>query len=239
MSTQTGRGADGGWTLVVPVKALDRAKGRLAPTLSAPARGALVLAMATDVLRACLAAPGVARVRVVTSDSEVAALARGLGVEVVPEPDRAGGSSGADPLNSALTAGIRGVPGPVGVVAADLPELRADTLGRVLAAAARHRHAIVPDHRGAGTTMAFWTGPGEDRIPRFGPDSAARHLTEGGAVPLTDADPTGATGRDIDTPGDLTALVGRDVGAATTAALRAPSAVSGARPVGGSATMVR
>ncbi|MFN3601289.1 MAG: 2-phospho-L-lactate guanylyltransferase [Dietzia sp.] len=240
MTTVTGHGTtDGGWTIIVPVKALDRAKSRLARALPASGRRALVLAMATDVLRTCAATPGVSRVRVVTSDPDVAALARRLRVEIVPEPVGASELSDGDPLNAALTEAIAGVPGPVGVVTADLPELRAPQLARVLAAAAVHPHSMVPDHRGAGTTMAFWTGPAVARIPRFGPDSAARHLSEGGAVPLGEADPSGAAGRDVDTPEDVLALTERDVGEATAAVLRTPSVAQGVHAAGVSATMVR
>ncbi|MBB1050764.1 2-phospho-L-lactate guanylyltransferase, partial [Dietzia sp. CW19] len=72
MSTVSGHGAtDGGWTIVVPVKALDRAKSRLARALPASDRRALALAMAADVFRTCVATPGVSRVRVVTSDPDV------------------------------------------------------------------------------------------------------------------------------------------------------------------------
>lgn len=240
METVAGHGAtDGGWTIIVPVKALDRAKSRLARALPAAARRALVLAMATDVLRTCTATPGVSRVRVVTSDPDVAALARRLRIETVPEPVGIEGRSDGDPLNAALAEAIHGLPGPVGVVTADLPELRVPQLARVLAAAAVHPHSMVPDHRGAGTTMAFWTGPAVGRIPRFGPDSAARHLSEGGAVPLDEADPSGAAGRDVDTPEDVLALTERAVGEATATVLRTPSVTQGAHSAGVSATMVR
>lgn len=239
MSTMVGRGtADGGWTIIVPVKALDRAKSRLARTLSAPGRRALVLAMATDVFRACAGSPAVSRVRVVTSDPDVGALAQGFGLEVVPEPPVSADSPDADPLNVALAAAIAGVPGPVGVVTADLPELDSDTLERVLSAAARHSHSMVPDHRGVGTTMVFWTGPATTRVPRFGGDSAARHVSEGGAVPLLGADTSGAAGRDVDTPEDLAGLSGRTVGGATATTLRARADAPGAHAAGVSATMV-
>lgn len=243
MSMLAGHGAteDGivdGWTIVVPVKDLGRAKSRLAAVASASVRRTLVLAMATDVLTACVATPGVSRVRVVTSDPDVAALADEMGLETVSDPSPPA-DSGVDPLNTALTAGLDGVPGPVGVVAADLPELRPGLLGRVLAQAARHRHSTVPDHRGAGTTMAFWTGPEESRIPRFGSGSAARYQVEGGAVPLSSADPTGAVGRDVDTPEDLAALSRRPVGPATGTALGEYSRSLSTPLTGVCATMVQ
>ncbi|PAY24916.1 2-phospho-L-lactate guanylyltransferase [Dietzia natronolimnaea] len=240
MTTVSGhRAADGGWTIVVPVKALDRAKSRLARALPASDRRELALAMASDVLRTCVATPGVSRVRVVTSDTDVAALARLLPVEIVAEPPGTAGMTGDDPLNAALTGAIRGVPGPVGVVTADLPELGTSQLARVLSAASGHPHSIVPDHHGAGTTMAFWTGPVEERRPRFGPGSAARHVSDGGAVALDGADPSGASGRDVDTPEDVLALTGRTVGAATAAVIRTPSARQRPHAAGVSATMVR
>lgn len=242
MSTLAGHGADkdaaaDDWTIVVPVKALGRAKSRLAAVVSASLRRALVLAMATDVLSACTAASGVSRVLVVTSDPEVAALANRMGLETVSDPS-VPTDPDVDPLNSALTAGLDGVHGPVGVVAADLPELRPDALERVLSHASRHDHSTVPDHRGAGTTMAFWTGPSDSRIPRFGSGSAARYQTEGGAVPLTAADPSGAVGRDVDTPEDLAALSARPVGPATGATLRMYSSSLSTPLPGVCATMV-
>lgn len=242
MSTVAGHGsADDGWTIVVPVKALDRAKSRLSRALPAPGRRALALAMATDVLLTVTRTPGVARVRVVTSDPDVATLARRLGLEIVPEPEPATGvtePSDVDPLNAALSAAILGVTGPAGVVTADLPELRPEHLARILIAAAEHAHSVVPDHRGAGTTMAFWTGGTGARVPRFGVGSAARHLSEGGAVPLHGADPSGASGRDVDTPEDVAALTGLPVGEATAAVLRTPAVAQGAHSDGVSATMV-
>ena len=227
-----------GWTVVVPVKDLERAKSRLSRVLSPADRRSLVLAMATDVLVACAATPGVARVLVASSDPRVGELARRLRIEVLPDPSPANLRPGEDPLNTALVHAIGDVAGPVAVVAADLPELSPSRLGRVLAAAARHPHSIVPDHRGAGTTMAFWTGPVAARVPRFGVGSAARHRAEGGAVAVGGADPSGATGRDVDTPGDLAALDGRAVGPATAAALGTPSPAHPARDPGASATMV-
>ncbi|MCT1712735.1 2-phospho-L-lactate guanylyltransferase [Dietzia cinnamea] len=237
MSTAEGSatGTDG-WTIVVPVKALDRAKSRLDPALPSAGRKALVLAMATDVLRSCLAAPGVGRVRVVSAaDPLVRDLAARVGAEFVPEPSLP--RSHVDPLNAALTAALAGVPGPVGVVAADLPELRPHHLARILASAERHPHSTVADHRGAGTTMAFWTGAPDSRVCRFGPDSAAR-FRAGGAVTVGVAADLAAASRDVDIPADLATLSARDVGAATAGALRDPSTRHATHADGISATMV-
>ena len=236
--------AGDGWTIVVPVKALAGAKSRLAPAVTARRRQELVMAMATDVLGACMSAPGVSRVRVVSSDPQVETLARRVGAEFVAEPAGTSGPGGRgqpshhDALNAALAVALSDVRGPVGVVTADLPEMTAEHLGRILAAAACHPHSIIADHSGEGTTMAFWTGPAVGRIPRFGAGSAGRHRAEGGAVPLDgEASPAAAT-RDVDTPVDLADLAGRPVGEATAVVIRGDESAPRTRATGVSATMV-
>ena len=232
-----------GWTIVVPVKALAGAKSRLAAAVTAPRRRDLVMAMATDVVRACVSAPGVSRVRVVSPDPELEAMALRIGAEFVAEPagkaeaGRGEHASDHDTLNAALAVAFRDIRGPVGVVTADLPEITAEHLGRILAAASSHPHSIITDRSGEGTTMAFWTGPAAARTPRFGAGSADRHRAEGGAVTLHgEASPAPAT-RDVDTPVDLDDLAHRPVGAATAVVLRHESAPS-TRASGVSVTMV-
>lgn len=240
MNTSGGPGGEGdGWTIVVPVKSLERAKSRLGSTLSPQSRRTLVLAMAADVVSACLDTRGVDQVRVVSSDPDVAQLAARLGAEFVAEfvaePPTV---ADTDPLNAALTVALEGVEGPAGVVTADLPELDADLLARILESAALHAHSIVTDHRGQGTTMAFWTGRAE-RVCRFGTDSAERFRREGDATSIS-ADGTAwdAASRDVDIPGDVTRLRGRRVGTATARVLQGGSSplVCGDRAQ--SATMV-
>ncbi|MGN0101921.1 MAG: 2-phospho-L-lactate guanylyltransferase [Dietzia sp.] len=238
MST-AGGGATGpdGWTIIVPVKALARAKSRLDPVLPADRRKALVLAMATDVLRVCVETPEVRRVRVVSADDPVVReLAARVGADFVAEPPPAA-VLGTDPLNAALTAALEDLHGPVGIVTADLPELRPHHLSRILSAAACSPHSTVADHRGAGTTMAFWTGARATRVCRFGPGSAAR-FRDGGAVPVGVTADLGAATRDVDDPADLAALPARDVGPATAEVLHDPRSRHGTHADGLSATMV-
>src|SRR5699024_8179622 len=197
----------------------------LAPVLPPPAADAAVVSL----------------VRAITPPPDLSPLAQALGLETVPDP-RPTGTRG--PLNAAVDAVVRGTAGPVGGVTADLPELRAPLRGRLLGASPAHPHSTVPDHRGSGTTRAFWsgaaTGPDRDsvRVSRFGPGSAARFRVDGGAVDLADLDPGGAGRRDVDTPEDLAALTGRTVGAATAAALRVHSGTLSSPGPGVSATMV-
>lgn len=225
-TTGKAQSAGDAWTIIVPVKALDRAKSRLSGAVSADARHALVLAMASDVVRACRDCPRVSTVRLAGSDAQARTVAAALGAEFIADPGP-GGSPDApatreteDPLNAALAHAMSSVPGPIGVITADLPELDPRLLTHILDSAAVHAHSIVVDHRGRGTTMAFWTGA-TDRVCRFGVDSAERFRRLGGAVVLTAGDgPWGAAARDVDTPDDLVDLAGRRIGEATRRALR-------------------
>jgi 2-phospho-L-lactate/phosphoenolpyruvate guanylyltransferase len=129
-----------------------------------------------------------------------------------PSPPVDQGSGG---LNAALALAADGLADADGllVVAADLPLASASSIGRVLAAAAAAPVVVVPSHDGDGTNVLAWHEP-RSFAPRFGPDSAARHLSVPGAVRLDDqrlaldvdtvedlrlvadlADPDGVTGR--------------------------------------------
>ena len=147
--------AGGGWTLVVPVSGLATAKSRLAVELDPRARATLVLAMLTDVLSVARATPGVAALVVVTPDPRVAAHARDLGARVVADPPVTAGAPGGPTsdsldraLRTALAANDAGAVG-IGVVAADLPELRPPALGRILAAASEAVGRPIPYRVGA------------------------------------------------------------------------------------------
>jgi 2-phospho-L-lactate guanylyltransferase len=208
---------------LVPLKALAAAKGRLGPWLSPLERRLLAIAMFEDVVAALQAVAGLEAPVVVSPDREVWRRAEAIGCRVVEEP--AGGSGGLEPsppvdqgsggLNAALALAAAGLAGADGllVVAADLPLASASSIGRVLAAAAAAPVVVVPSHDGDGTNVLAWREP-RSFAPRFGPDSAARHLSVPGAVRLDDrrlaldvdtvedlrlvadlADPDGVTGR--------------------------------------------
>jgi 2-phospho-L-lactate/phosphoenolpyruvate guanylyltransferase len=122
---------------------------------------------------------------------------------------------GSGGLNAALALAAAGLADADGllVVAADLPLASASSIERVLEAAAAAPVVVVPSHDGDGTNVLAWREP-PTFAPRFGPDSAARHLSVPGAVRLDDqrlaldvdtvedlrlvadlADPDGVTGR--------------------------------------------
>ncbi|MBK8755617.1 MAG: 2-phospho-L-lactate guanylyltransferase [Actinomycetales bacterium] len=198
-------------TAIVPVKALDLAKSRLA--LPRRDRRQLALAFATDTLDALLACLDVAAVVVITADPDVAALATQRSALVVP--DRTASLDAA--IADAVARSARAIP-PTGVLItpADLPCLRPADVTEVLRLAAGHTAAFVPDRSGAGTTMTLFAA-GQPVVTGYGADSAARHTGMGlYAVP---APPVRAR-HDVDTVADLRAAAVLGLGAATAAVLR-------------------
>ncbi len=188
------------WGVVVAVKDLDRAKSRMR-TLRAPVRARLVLAMLTDVLAEVHATPRVNRIVVVSSDDDVARVARRGGAQVVPDPGRG--------LNAAFATGARALSAEaVAAVMADLPLLTAADLSAVLAEAAGHPRGFVPDRSGTGTTIV--TASGVPLDPAFGPGSALAHART--AFRLAAAP---GLRHDIDTFDDLAAAAREGLGAAT------------------------
>ncbi len=189
--------------LVVPVKALERAKSRLVGTrLDRPA---LALAFALDTIAAAL--PAVRRVLAVTSDPWVAAELRVLGVDSVPGPEG---------LNESLRFGFevlrsRDARSVVGALQADLPALRTAELAAALVAA--HGRAFCPDRQGTGTTLLL-SSPGGELAPAFGVGSAAAH-TASGAAPLLG--PWPSLRHDVDTAEDLRLAADLGLGARTSA----------------------
>lgn len=200
--------------LVIAVKRLTAAKTRLAPVLSAPARGDVVLAMLVDTITAALAVPVLRSVLVVTPDDVAATAARRLGAQALADPTPAGHP---DPLNNALTAAeaaARRESPNIVVLQGDLPALKPAELAEAIEAARSHPRSFVADQQRTGTAALFSFGVALD--PRFGAGSAQRHR-QSGAVELTGAWP--GLRSDIDTPEDLAAARALGIGPATAQAI--------------------
>jgi 2-phospho-L-lactate guanylyltransferase len=150
--------------VLVPVKAFDRAKVRLAPALPAAERAALARTMAERVVAA---ARGL-RVAVVCDDEAVAAWAGRQGAEVVWTPGMG--------LNGAVTTGVQHLAGTgadrVVVAHADLP--LADDLGWVGSFAGV---TLVPDRHDDGTNV-IGVPSGCGFVFAYGPRSFERHAAE-------------------------------------------------------------
>ncbi|MDI1289473.1 MAG: 2-phospho-L-lactate guanylyltransferase [bacterium] len=205
---------DSPWTVVLPVKSLDRAKTRLDPE---GRRGALALAFFRDCLAAVVTSPRVGAVIVVTSDQLISTIAAENGCTVVDD----GGQPGINAAAAWAAASTR-AEAPVAVMVSDLPCLTPDALTEVLDVALREPTptAFLVDADGTGTTM--WlrsTGSGVNS--QFGPDSAAAHRRSGAAdLAAANLGPAIAPARrDVDTDDDLARAVDMGVGAHTLAAL--------------------
>ncbi|GHC84896.1 2-phospho-L-lactate guanylyltransferase [Streptomyces flavofungini] len=222
------------WTVVIPLKPLERAKSRLAPAAGDGLRPALALAFAQDTVAAAVACPAVRDVVVVTDDVRASRELAALGARVVPDTP-------GDGLNAALAHAAHQVrswhpEAPVAALNADLPALRPRELARVLDAAAPFPRAFLADAAGIGTTL-LTAAPGTELRPQFGGPSRARHR-DSGAVELgsgqagaagvtgaagaagatTDIGRAGSVRQDVDTGDDLRAALALGVGPHTAAA---------------------
>ncbi|MGW0174860.1 2-phospho-L-lactate guanylyltransferase [Rhodococcus sp. NPDC003322] len=201
--------------VLIAVKHLDRAKSRLAPRLDGGQRATLVLAMLRDTLAAARASDAVAEVTVITPDPVVAAAAEAAGAAWFPDD----GDHDPDRLNRILDSAARARGhdrGPVVALQGDLPCLSAAELSEAVVAARTHRRAVVVDHHGTGTS-ALIAAVAADLAPRFGSDSARKHI-DSGATALTGDWP--GLRLDVDTPADLDAAAAVGPGPETTRALR-------------------
>lgn len=206
---------------VVPVKALDEVKQRLAPALPPDVRARLVLTMLEDVLRVTVSADGIARAIVVTSDARVREIAHACGAGIAAE-------RGARGLNAAVRTGVAHARAHgarrVLVLPGDVPLTRASEVAAVLAtahaggnavqgrahAATRARITLVPSADGEGTN-ALLLAPPDALEPAFGPGSFVRHLARAVARKLdTQVLQLPGIGADIDEPRDLLRLAGNE-----------------------------
>ncbi|MDL5204001.1 2-phospho-L-lactate guanylyltransferase [Streptomyces sp. ALI-76-A] len=200
------------WTLVIPVKALARAKSRLSDTAADGLRPGLALAFAQDTVAAALACAAVKDVAVVTNDALAGRELGALGARIVSDEPRGG-------LNAALAHAADAVrasrpESAVAALNADLPALRPLELARVLDAASEFPRAFLPDAAAIGTTL-LTAREGEELRPAFGTDSRSRHRAAG-AVELT-LDAVDSVRQDVDTGADLRAALVLGVGPRTAA----------------------
>ena len=175
-------------TAVLPLKAFDVAKERLAPLLTPLQRSALARATADRVASACVA--GGFAITVVTGDETVSHWAASHSAQVVPDP---GGG-----LNSVCAAGVAATTGPWMVVHGDLPLLDRETAEHARICLGGGGSVIAPSRDG-GTNLLGSTTPVRFA---YGPGSFHRHLA---AVPGATILTGFSTLIELDTPQDLKA----------------------------------
>ena len=188
---------------LVPAKALDQAKGRLAAILTESERRELALAMLEDVVRALQSAASIDSVAVVSPDGDVRALASELGASAIAEPVNVRG------INQALSYALETLeprPDALVVVLADVPEIRVADVEEALSRLPEQGLVICPSHdKGTGLLAMRPAG----LVPfRFGPLSFSLHKREAAAQKLPfEVVRAESLARDIDSPDDLRALL--------------------------------
>jgi 2-phospho-L-lactate guanylyltransferase len=196
---------------IVPIKSFDAAKQRLASVLSPDERRSLMLAMARDVLTALLRSQRLTGIVIVSRAPEADALAQSFGTERFAESPDAN-------LPAALTQAVeysmehlhaKGI----FIVPADVPLIQAMEIDQLLA---DHTSVtLLPDTENIGTNGLICTPP--NAIPLvFDGKSFKPHADgalEAGITPRIV--PSSGFSLDIDTPGDLVALLRNNPGCQT------------------------
>jgi 2-phospho-L-lactate/phosphoenolpyruvate guanylyltransferase len=155
---------------LLPVKRLDRAKGRLAGHFDAHQRAAIARALFEDALALCAAADFL-RWWVVSDDPQVLAEAGRRGLETVRDPGVG--------LNRALEDGIAEATSQgaatVTIVPADVPLAWRGDLEDLLDTGATSDVVVVPSRTDGGTNALYLSPPGLI-APQFGPGSLKAHV---------------------------------------------------------------
>lgn len=184
---------------IIPVKPFAQGKSRLSTLLGSERRTALNRHLFGRVLDAVLGRFRHDRVVVVTADTVLLTLMRGLGVQALEEP--------GDGLNAALGLACRFTTErgarAIAVLPSDLPTISADDVAALLAALSDAPACVIaPDDQEEGTNALALSPPAADFF-RFGPQSFQAHLTEartrGLALHILRRP---GLARDLDTPDD-------------------------------------
>lgn len=193
--------------ILIPQKALDRAKTRLRSVLEAHDRQVLTLALLRRALQVCSQVPGSDGL-VMDGPPEVASLAEEFGAELIP-----GGIAGMRrDVGQAAHSSVGGADHALLIVSSDLPLINVADLERVVAAwRAGHQIVLVADRRQRGTNVMMVDRP--EAFPyAFGgaldQGSLKTHLTQaqGTGLSVTVLD-LPALALDLDLPADLAVFV--------------------------------
>jgi 2-phospho-L-lactate guanylyltransferase len=204
------------WALV-PIKPFAVAKTRLESLLTRSECARLAEEMARDVLRALLAAPDISGIAILSNEPRLGALAEAATASVYTEQDGEDYRAALSRIAAGLAAhGARHLL----VVPADLPTLSSSDI-QLLLAGHPGGVTVCPAARDGGTNALLTSPPGV--IPfLYGPDSASRHLAAAAAAGVAARTvPLPAFARDVDTPDDVSWLMGQRIACATLAWLKA------------------
>ena len=191
---------------VLPVKAPQNAKQRLAEVLPADARERLARILFEHAFAALSAARGIDRIVVVTSDLETANHAYRMGAWILEEREQHSHNKSAD--HAAFWAKEQGAD-TVALVPIDVPLVRPADFEVLVAGALRPGVGIVPSADGAGTN-ALVRSPPDVIESRFGTNSFEAHLSQARerGVSVSVLRPPGLV-FDLDGPEDVPQLLAR------------------------------
>lgn len=185
--------------LIIPVKPFGEGKSRLAASLSPAQRAALSERLLGGVLRLAHETGRFAARLVISRDPAVAAAATAAGAVALGE-ERSGLNAA---LSQARSAAVAAGAGAILVLPADLPQVTAADLQRLVDACQGEAGVVIAPSRDGGTNaLLLW--PPDVLDFDFGPDSFRRHCDQAGRkgliVCVVDS-PTLAF--DLDRPQDL------------------------------------
>lgn len=155
---------------LLPVKALDRAKARLAPDFDETQRRAIATALLEDALSLCTSADFL-EWWVVSVDDHVLARASEAGLKTVADPGGGLNAAVAAGIGEAVAAGAESVT----VVPCDIPLAYRGDLVDLLDTGATSDIVLVPAGDDGGTNALYLSPPGLIP-PAFGPGSLQRHI---------------------------------------------------------------
>lgn len=187
------------YTALVPVKALNAAKSRLAPHLSRQQRETLVLDMLRHVLRVLLDSRLFERISVVSPDTRVLECAQSWGAWPLVEEQHDHNSA----LHAAALREQAAGASAILTISADLPLLHASDIEAMVEQSKQYQVVLAPSQDGTGTN-AILVHPPLVLPYLFGPNSLQRYLQAATQQQLSNItyNSTGLA-LDIDTVDDL------------------------------------
>jgi 2-phospho-L-lactate guanylyltransferase len=215
--------------VLLPVKAPAQAKARLAPLLSAAERQQLAGLLFARALEVLMAARGIDRLVVVSSDEETLGQAEQAGALALWEGSQKGHSASVEwAAEWCMADGAR----TLLAVPIDAPLMRPADIEMLLEAAKAMPQPgliIVPSADGTGTN-ALLRAPPNVIQSAFGPHSFSTHVARAEArhVPVRVERPAGLV-FDLDTPADIVEFLARAPGGAIADFLRSCPGVMGRR----------
>lgn len=155
---------------LLPVKRLDRAKGRLSGWLDPDERAALALALFEDALDLCSSTPWL-RWWVVSDDGEVLTIAAGRGLGTIEDE----GTGLNDALKLAIAEVVNHGADSVTVIPSDVPLAYEEDVRDLVDTGATSDVVVVPSDDDGGTN-GLYLAPPDLLEPRFGSASLKAHV---------------------------------------------------------------